>query len=118
MRIYDSWTNTDYASPVMMLLYCKNTTENGNWCKSSGEVESFLGRNNQYFTYQDTRVQNPIVDEQQFSTVNRMIDTSSFVELGLEEEWTKAETLYYGVNQIVTSDTTTTPTQMETEKYA
>ena len=36
--------------------YCKNTTENGHWCKSHDHIDAWLRNFNQFFVYQKTRV--------------------------------------------------------------
>ena len=32
----------EYQTPVIGVLYCKNTIENGNWCKTMDEVDAWL----------------------------------------------------------------------------
>ena len=34
VRIFNNWFYEEYTSPTIAYMYCKNTTENGNWCKS------------------------------------------------------------------------------------
>ena len=41
--MYNNWFMTDYAFPVIGIAYCKNSTANGDWCKSLDEIDTFLG---------------------------------------------------------------------------
>jgi hypothetical protein len=40
---------SDYAFPVIIISYCRNSAENGNWCKSQEEIDTWLARHVSYF---------------------------------------------------------------------
>ena len=54
MYIDKNWFMTNYSIPTIMMSYCRNTTENNNWCKSKDIIDEFLHTNPQYFVYQKT----------------------------------------------------------------
>lgn len=88
MVISNSWMQQSYEFPTMAVAYCKNSTDNGYWCKSPEEIDAWLGDHIQYFVYQDTKVQSyiwedhPIVDDHPyygdennyFPTVKQMVE--------------------------------------------
>lgn len=37
-----NWFMEGYSNPMIGLSYCRNKTENGNWCKPRYEIEDFL----------------------------------------------------------------------------
>lgn len=53
----------------MAITYCRNTTLNGNWCKTRDEIDSWLSRHVNFFVHQETNflpdiwADNPIVEE-------------------------------------------------------
>ena len=49
-------TSSDALQIGYHLLYCRNTTENSNWCKSKDEVDAWLRERNSIFLYEETRV--------------------------------------------------------------
>ena len=53
----------EYAFPVMIISYCRNTEENGNWCKSQNETDAWLAKHVSYFVAQETRIQTDIWDD-------------------------------------------------------
>lgn len=53
----------EHAFPVIAVAYCKNTTENGNWCKDKDEVDEFLRNHPSYFAHQVTRVESDIFED-------------------------------------------------------
>lgn len=48
------------------VLYCKNSTENGNWCHSWDDVDAWLLDHPQYFVNQETRLDADIWDTNQY----------------------------------------------------
>jgi hypothetical protein len=60
VRFQKSWMYEEYAFPVMIITYCRNTEENGNWCIDQTETDIWLARHISYFVTQDTRVQTDI----------------------------------------------------------
>ena len=46
----------DYAAPAIGIAYCKNTTENGNWCRSYDEIDAFMAQTRFYFQALWTKV--------------------------------------------------------------
>ena len=32
----------DYEYPTVTVVFCKNSTENGNWCKTKEEIREFM----------------------------------------------------------------------------
>jgi hypothetical protein len=44
----------------MIISYCRNTEENGNWCKTPGEIDAWLAKHVSYFVTQETLVQTDI----------------------------------------------------------
>ena len=40
--INKNWFMSEYSYPTIGISYCKNTTENNNWCKSKDEIDQFL----------------------------------------------------------------------------
>ena len=46
----------EYNFPAIAITYCKNTTENGNWCKSKDEIDNFLAYTPNYFVHMVTHV--------------------------------------------------------------
>ena len=73
--------------PTIGYFYCKNTTENGNWCKSEDEIDDWLAERISYFMYQRTRFSanvwsdNPLVDEHPYygDTANYFPTIKNFV---------------------------------------
>ena len=55
-----SWSYEVYSFPVTIITYCRNTEENGNWCKSQNETEAWLAKHISYFVTQDTKVQTDV----------------------------------------------------------
>ena len=59
----------EYNTPLIAINYCKNTTENGNWCKSKDEIDNFLRSTPDFFVHMVTYVDNgifaddPVVDK-------------------------------------------------------
>ena len=53
--MYDS-----YAFPVVIIAYCRNSEENGNWCKTHEEIDAWLSKHVSYLISQETRVQTQI----------------------------------------------------------
>jgi hypothetical protein len=53
--MYDS-----YAFPVVIIAYCRNSEENGNWCKTHEEIDTWLAKHVSYLISQETRVQTQI----------------------------------------------------------
>ena len=37
-----SWKYDQYAFPVVILAYCRNSVANGNWCKTPEETDLWL----------------------------------------------------------------------------
>ena len=37
-----NWFMEEYRVPLITMSYCKNTEQNGEWCKSKEEIEAFL----------------------------------------------------------------------------
>jgi len=60
VRLQGSWLNADFAFPVVGLAYCRNTIENGDWCKSKEETDEWLLSHPTFFVHQDTQVQKQI----------------------------------------------------------
>ncbi len=52
-----------YSFPVIAVAYCRNTTENGDWCKSQEETDTWLLNHMHYFAHQDTIVQSDIWED-------------------------------------------------------
>ena len=67
--LYNSWWYREYSNPTIGYFYCKNTTENNNWCKTPDEIDDWLAVHIQYFMHQETRfsaeiwANHPLVDE-------------------------------------------------------
>ena len=47
---------TDFNTPMIAMNYCKNTTDNGNWCKSKDEIDDFLGATPSFFVHMVTYI--------------------------------------------------------------
>lgn len=43
--------------------YCKNTTENNNWCKTHDQIDEFLTVYPEYFVHQVTRVSSEVYQD-------------------------------------------------------
>lgn len=72
VRVDKSWMYEEYAFPVTVIAYCRNTTENGSWCKSQEEVDHWLTKHVSYFVTQDTKVQTDIWgDEDDLEILNQ-----------------------------------------------
>ena len=52
----NSFRFSEYDMPHMGIFYCKNTTENNNWCKSKDLTDELLLAHPSYFALQETRV--------------------------------------------------------------
>ena len=46
----------EFETPVIGILYCKNTIENSNWCKTPDEIDHWLKSHPFYFVNEDTRI--------------------------------------------------------------
>ena len=53
----------EYAFPVTIITYCRNTEANGNWCKNHTEIDTWLSKHVSYFVAQETRIQTDIWDD-------------------------------------------------------
>ena len=51
VTVLNNWFMKEHAFPTIGIVYCKNTTENYNWCKSKDEVDTFLGTHPSYFAH-------------------------------------------------------------------
>ena len=58
-----SWKHEEYSFPVISITYCKNTTNNGNWCKPREVIDEWLSRQISYFVSQDTIVMSHIRED-------------------------------------------------------
>lgn len=63
VTIKNNWFMRGHAFPVIAIAYCKNTTENGNWCKSWDETDEMLRTHPAYFAHQVTRVESKIFSD-------------------------------------------------------
>lgn len=54
--IHKNWFMLDYDTPTISVSYCKNTTENGNFCKSKDEIDLFLRNTSAFFVHMSTYV--------------------------------------------------------------
>lgn len=63
VEILNSWMYEEYSFPVVTLAYCRNTTENQNWCKSHEEIHEWLKHHVQYFTHQQTSIMSDIWED-------------------------------------------------------
>ena len=63
VTIKNSWEYSEHAFPVITLAYCRNSTENADWCHKPEEIDEWLGNHVQYFVLQDTRVQSRIWED-------------------------------------------------------
>lgn len=61
--VKNNWFMKEHAFPVIAIAYCKNTTENQNWCKSLDETDAFLRTHPAYFAHQVTRVESKIFSD-------------------------------------------------------
>lgn len=52
--------NSDYSFPAIGLVYCKNSTDNDNWCKTKDEIAEWLLSHPRYFLSQETKAQGRI----------------------------------------------------------
>ena len=50
----------DYNVPTISVSYCKNSTENNNWCKSKDEIDDFLRNKAFFFVHMRTFVQEDV----------------------------------------------------------
>ena len=44
-----NWFMNEHSNPMVTMSYCRNTTENNNWCKSLDEIDQFLATRAQFF---------------------------------------------------------------------
>ena len=51
-----NWHAAKYSMPTISIVACKNTTENGNWCKPMDEIVNFVKTKDFYFIHQQTQV--------------------------------------------------------------
>ena len=58
-----NWFSEEHTIPTILLAYCKNTEQNGKWCKEPDEVDKWLQEHPQYFPYQKTNVQKDIFED-------------------------------------------------------
>lgn len=69
VSINKNWFESNANFPAVGMSYCRNTTANGDWCKSKDEIDDWLKNHPEYFSYQETRFlksiweDDPIVDE-------------------------------------------------------
>ena len=56
VHIDKNWFMGEYSVPAIITSYCRNTTANGNWCKSKDEIDAFLLDNPSYFVHMKTYV--------------------------------------------------------------
>ena len=108
---------TQHRFPAIVLAYCRNTTENGQWCKSQEAIDEWLVTHRKQLVYQDTKVlpyiwqDDPIVDdhpyygdkENYFPTIKQMI--SALNDAIIVDPVAKSETIpydevYFGLNKI------------------
>ena len=52
-----NWFVSQYAMPMISIVECKNTTENGNFCKSPKEIKQFLNDHYFFFIHQFTLIE-------------------------------------------------------------
>ena len=55
--IKKNWFMDDYSTPMIAISYCKNTTQNSNWCKPKDEIDDFLAEMPAFFVHMVTYVQ-------------------------------------------------------------
>ena len=51
VKMEKSWWFQEFNVPAIGILYCKNTVENGNWCKPIEEIDAWLMDHAQYFVH-------------------------------------------------------------------
>lgn len=122
----------EHAFPVIATAYCRNTTENGNWCKSHEEVNEWLLSHRMKLIYQNTKFQkyiwedNSIVEEHPyygdkenyFPTIKSMVsDTRGAIDTDpvTRNESIPYDELYFGLNKMTISDSHIVPTEREGE---
>lgn len=49
--IKNNWFFREHNFPTLAMVYCKNSTENNNWCKPKEEVDFFVGNHPSYFAH-------------------------------------------------------------------
>ena len=42
VQLFNSWWYETFSNPTIGYFYCKNTTENNNWCKSEDQIDDWL----------------------------------------------------------------------------
>ena len=55
-----NWFMSEYSNPTISMSYCRNTTDNNNWCKSKSEIDAFLKTRASFFININTFVQESI----------------------------------------------------------
>ena len=58
--IHKNWFMDVYNVPTISVHYCKNSTENNNWCKSKDEIDHFLRNRATFFVHMVTYVQEDV----------------------------------------------------------
>ena len=50
------WNDADQRHVTIWIIYCQNTTENGDWCKSKDEIDFWLSTRTNGFIFVETKV--------------------------------------------------------------
>ena len=119
VKLQGSWLNAEFRYPIIGLAYCKNSTANGNWCKSKEETVEWLKGHPIYFVYQDTRVQSNIwaddelIDdhpyfgdkENYFPTMKQMVSYNfGAIEVKIDNFEIPEDEIYFGYHEVEIAD--------------
>ena len=128
MRLKSNYLTTDNGYHFgYFIRYCKNTTENNQWCKTKDETDAWLEFRNHVFVHRETRVNkeiwadSPTTEDPKnyFPTISQQYDHNwgplNLIKPNLRDKFYQCSTLFFSKNKLTIDDSILWPNPREIE---